>query len=321
MKIKQTVFPALLLLGGALVATPARAHGVVEFPIARQLKCFQDGGFWYPADGSGVPNAACREAFRRSGAYPFQQWNEITGFPQDYNSQASVEQAIKDGTLCSGGDPRKAGLDVRSTQWHKTPIKPQNGKIRVMFYATAAHNPSFVRIYLTKASYVHGEPLRWTDLEQIYAGAAPAPQTIGGKRYYVYDVPIPAGRTGNAVLYLRWQRQDAGREGFYNCSDVTIESAAGVPTDGFPWFGGASSSSRASSRCRATRCAFACWAAIPAARSAWTSAWRSRHRTRPSPRGARSWPTCSTASTARCCASASARAMTSCSMRPTCRPT
>jgi hypothetical protein len=82
-----------------------------------------------------VPNAACREAFRRSGAYPFQQWNEITGFPQDY-SQASVEQAIKDCTLCSGGDLRKAGLDVRSTQWHKTPIKPQSGKIRVMFYAT-----------------------------------------------------------------------------------------------------------------------------------------------------------------------------------------
>lgn len=238
MKIKQTVFPAVLLLGSGLLASPARAHGVVEFPIARQLKCFQDGGYWWPADGSGVPNAACREAFRRSGAYPFQQWNEITGFPEDYNSQASVERAIKDGTLCSGGDPKKAGLDVRSTQWHKTPIKPDKGKIRVMFYATAAHNPSFVRIYLTKASYVYGEPLRWADLEQIYAGAAPAPQTIGGKRYYVYDVPIPAGRTGNAVMYLRWQRQDAGREGFYNCSDVTIESAAGVPTDGFAWFDG-----------------------------------------------------------------------------------
>lgn len=238
MKIKQTVFPALLLLGGGLVATPARAHGVVEFPIARQLKCFQDGGFWWPADGSGVPNAGCREAFRRSGAYPFQQWNEITGFPQDYSSQASVEEAIKDGTLCSAGDPKKAGLDVRSTQWHKTPIKPQNGKIRMMYYATAAHNPSFVRIYLTKASYVYGDALRWSDLQLVYSGAAPAPQTIGGKRYYVYDVPIPAGRTGNAVLYTRWQRQDAGREGFYNCSDVTIETAAGVPTDGFPWFDG-----------------------------------------------------------------------------------
>lgn len=105
MKIKQTVFP-VLLLGSGFLALPARAHGVVEFPIARQLKCFQDGGFWWPADGSGVPNAGCREAFRRSGTYPFQQWNEVTGFPQDYNSQASVEEAIKDGTLCSGGDPK-----------------------------------------------------------------------------------------------------------------------------------------------------------------------------------------------------------------------
>ena len=57
-------------------------------------------------------------------------------------------------------------------------------------------------------------------------------QIIGGRDYYVFDVAIPDGRTGNAVLYTRWQRTDAAGEGFYSCSAITIADA-GQP--GFPW--------------------------------------------------------------------------------------
>ena len=54
---------------------------------------------------------------------------------------------------------------------------------------------------------------------------------MAGKRYYFYNVPVPAGRTGKAVLYTRWQREDSGREGFYNCSDIVLEG----PGVEYPW--------------------------------------------------------------------------------------
>ncbi len=234
MKIQHAWSAALAAGLFAAVAGTAQAHGAVEFPIARQLQCLNDGGFWWPADGSGVPNAACRAAFQRSGNYPFTQYHEVAALTQDYRNPLAVRRQVPDGALCSAGDAKKAGLDAVSSAWHKTPITLENGKFRMLLLATAPHNPSYVEIYLSRPGYSAARSaLRWDDLDLIHQASAPMPETIGGKKYYVYDVPVPAGRTGDAVVYTRWQREDPAGEGFYNCSDVTFEGGGTVPT--FPW--------------------------------------------------------------------------------------
>jgi len=53
------------------------------------------------------------------------------------------------------------------------------------------------------------------------------PPTIpGANGFFEFNVPIPANRTGDAVLFTRWQREDPDGEGFYNCSDITLEGSS-----------------------------------------------------------------------------------------------
>ncbi len=51
--------------------------------------------------------------------------------------------------------------------------------------------------------------------------------------YYELDVPLPANRSGKAVLYTRWQRVDVVGEGFYNCSDINFVNGDSTPGQ---WF-------------------------------------------------------------------------------------
>lgn len=233
-KNRSSVLTRLAILG--LLASPALAwaHGAVSEPAARQYKCRADGGFWDASNTAGM-NAACRQALFATGVhdpYPFQQWNEIAKLiaAPGYDDQALVEQAVPSGKLCSAANPRYKGLDLPSPDWYKTTVIPKDGKIQVKFDATAAHTPSWVKIYLSKPSYNPQNPLGWEDLEPIYEGEAPTPQNSAP--HWTYNVPLPAGRTGNAVLFTHWQRVDPAGEGFYNCSDIKIEGNDGGT---FPW--------------------------------------------------------------------------------------
>lgn len=86
-----------------------------------------------------------------------------------------------------------------------------------------------MRVFITKVTCDPAQPLRWSDLWQIYD--APAPDSIPANgeghlpgtitSFYKLDVNIPAAITGNALLYSYWQREDAGNEAFFSCSDVT----------------------------------------------------------------------------------------------------
>jgi len=224
----------------------AIAHGAVGYPISRQYQCRLEGEYW--GAPSLVPSADCRQAYiagggQGPGSWPFQQWNELSANPIDWgNNQAELEKAVPNGLLCAAGDPRKAGLDnVPATMWRKTTIAPKDGKIDVVWENTQDHNPSTMRIYLSKTSYDPTKPLKWEDLQKIYEEPSPAPTPAHGeghlpgdvRSFYVLHVPIPAGRTGDAVLYSYWQRHDSGNEGFFNCSDITIAPDEGTP--GFPW--------------------------------------------------------------------------------------
>lgn len=222
----------------------ATAHGAVSVPIARQYQCRLEGGYDWPQDGSGITHPDCRMAYQSAGNSPFafQQWNEISANPQGWgDNQQELEKAVPNGLICSAGDRRKAGLDLApSSIWRKTQVVPANGKIEVRWDGTQAHNPARMRVYLSKPSYNPSQPLHWTDLEKIYDEPAPAPEPAnGGGRlsnvttFYRLNVPVPAGRTGGAVLVSYWQRQDSGNEGFFNCSDITI--GTGTIDPGFPW--------------------------------------------------------------------------------------
>ncbi|EKE77855.1 lytic polysaccharide monooxygenase [Gallaecimonas xiamenensis] len=216
--MKRLLSLALLCLLPAL----AQGHGWVSYPKARQAICHDDGGYWSPPDGSAIPNAACRAAFVQSGAYPFTQLNELSANVAQYWDLAAVQAVVKDGSLCSAGDSAKAGLDLPSGHWQKTSLAAGQA-FDYLFRATATHNPSYWQFYLSKPGFnAAQQPLTWADLELIGEADNLSPVTLGGEKYYRLSLTLPAGRSGGAVLYTRWQRDDAAGEGFYNCSDIQI---------------------------------------------------------------------------------------------------
>lgn len=218
-KLLSATSTLLLLL---LAAQTAQAHGYVDFPKARQQICKDDGGYWWPADGSGIPNLACRAAYQRSGGYALTQHHEYSTNVPDYHNQTAVRTAVKNGLLCAGGDSRKAGMDLPSAHWQRTVIDLQTTpQLRVRFRATTPHNPSFWQFYLSNPGFdAAAAPLSWEQLTLIHQqNDVPA---VSG--YYEIDVPMPKNRSGNAVLYTRWQRQDVVGEGFYNCSDLQFSN-------------------------------------------------------------------------------------------------
>ncbi|WP_174990011.1 lytic polysaccharide monooxygenase [Pandoraea aquatica] len=217
----------------AAASTAAYGHGAIESPMARQYQCKLDGGHWQSSDGSAVPNAGCRAAWQilkdENPHRQFDQWNEFAGFaPNQGQNLEDVKRTIPNGLLCAGGDPTKRGMDApQSAGFRKTEI--QNGKMTLTWYATATHNPSFMRAFITKPGWQNTQPLRWEDLEPIYEGETPMP--VDDR--YRYELQLPPGRTGDAIIYSIWQRRDSGNEGFYNCADVTFKGDGGPPPS--PW--------------------------------------------------------------------------------------
>ncbi|MEM8489876.1 MAG: lytic polysaccharide monooxygenase [Pseudomonadota bacterium] len=197
------------------------AHGWSEYPAARQQLCFEQGGIF-----SGTPpNAACAAAKALSGSYPFVQRNEFSINIPDYTNMQTVQSLVPDGSLCYANDSQKRGLGLARDDWYRTELN--NGTFEYVFNATAPHNPSYWQFYLTVPDADLSQPLAWQDLELIQSyDDIPV---VDGK--YRMDVTIPANRSGDAVLFVRWQRVDAVGEGFYNCSDITIVGGDVTPPD------------------------------------------------------------------------------------------
>ncbi|RXJ71435.1 spindolin [Veronia nyctiphanis] len=215
----------------ALASTGAVGHGYMDYPPARQEVCERDGGHWDSDDGSTIPNAACRASFLESSWTPLVQKHEFAKLVSNYRSQDAVEQAVPNGLLCSGGDPDKKGMSLPSADWQTTPIDPaQNGKLRLTYRASTPHNPSYWKIYLSNTSFNPAtDELGWDDVDLIAEfGNLPLTE-INGKKYYQMDITLPTDRSGDAVLFSRWQRNDAAGEGFYNCSDISFGGDIDVP--------------------------------------------------------------------------------------------
>lgn len=216
---------ALIGLASACISSNALAHGFMDFPKARQSICEAQGGYWWPDDGSNIPNLGCRAAFLESGYVQFTQEHEFSVNTANYNSQAAVEANIPNGSLCAAGDKQKRGMDLPSSEWQKTVVTPNSdGQLQVRWLATTPHNPSFWKFYLTKPSFNSAtDVLTWQDLELVSEfGNVDFVKDPDGKRYYNMTINIPKDRSGDAILYTRWQRIDVVGEGFYNCSDIQI---------------------------------------------------------------------------------------------------
>ncbi|OEF07511.1 chitin-binding protein [Vibrio genomosp. F10 str. 9ZB36] len=218
--LKLAVGMAILSSAPSLVS----AHGWSEFPNARQNICYEQGGIW-----SGTPpNEACAQAKDISGTYPFVQRNEYAKNIPDFNSFSAVKAAIPDGTLCYANDAQKRGMGASHTGWKRTELK--TGTFEYVFNATAPHNPSFWEFYLTKPNADLSKQLVWGDLDLIQTeGNVP----VNAGKYRI-NVTIPSERSGDAILFVRWQRDDAVGEGFYNCSDITIVGGDTPPPEPTP---------------------------------------------------------------------------------------
>lgn len=209
-----------ITVGTLLLSNLAWSHGYVDYPKARQQMCKDDGGYWWPADGSGIANLACRSAYQKSGGYALTQHHEYSTNVPDYGNMTAVKAGIKDGLLCAGGDQRKAGMDLPSPHWQSTLIDVKTTPtLKVRFRATTPHNPSFWQFYLSNPDYDSATTaLNWDKLTLIHQQN----DVLAQSGYYEIDVPLPKSRNGKAILYTRWQRQDVVGEGFYNCSDLQL---------------------------------------------------------------------------------------------------
>ncbi|WP_172806729.1 lytic polysaccharide monooxygenase [Endozoicomonas arenosclerae] len=200
------------------------AHGAMEYPIARQYQCYKDSGYW----NDSIPNEACQQAYDESGTLQFDNWNGFAANPENPDDQQSVEKAVPDGMLCSAGISGYNGINLPSEHWQKTDLAP--GKHTISFHATAPHDPSWWRIYLSKEGFDSAsETLDWDDLELITEFGNIVKDS--DDRYRM-EIEIPEGRTGTGILYVRWQREDSGNEGFYSCSDVRFSDDGGNPDPG-----------------------------------------------------------------------------------------
>ncbi|MEM6981552.1 MAG: lytic polysaccharide monooxygenase [Pseudomonadota bacterium] len=238
--IKLNTLSLSAIAGGLLLsmlAPQVQAHGYMDSPKARQAFCQDDGGYWWPEDGTNIPNLACRAAYLESGTVQFVQAIEFSVNTPDYLNQTAVEASVPNGTLCAGGDTAKRGMDLPSPHWQRSDVVPNaNGEIQVRYLASTPHNPSFWQFYLTKPTFnAATDVLTWQDLELVQEHQnVDVIKDTDGERYYQMSVAIPQGRNGDAILYSRWQRNDVVGEGFYNCSDINIVNDA-APTNPNAW--------------------------------------------------------------------------------------
>lgn len=243
---KQQAFAVALALaaGSFLPAQDAWAHGAVAKPIARQYICQRE----YAA---GNLSPVCRAVREAGGEYPIVQWHEYSANPAGMGKDfAEVQKVVPDGLLCAAGSDRKRAIDDVKGWPIQDVFLDSSGAMEVVWDAVVPHDPSRMRVFISKESHPVDQPLKWADLEELQLPAnpsdpnpdlpgVPSPPIEAGTDYktYSFRVKLPQSRSGRAVLYNYWQRTDAGDEGFFNCSDINIRRDVVVDPE-FPWHEG-----------------------------------------------------------------------------------
>ncbi|PVD08816.1 lytic polysaccharide monooxygenase [Streptomyces sp. CS207] len=204
----------------------AEAHGVAMMPGSRTYLCQLDA-----KTGTGAldpTNPACRAALDQSGATALYNWFAVL----DSNAGGRGAGYVPDGTLCSAGDRSPydfSAYNAARADWPRTHLT-SGSTIKVRYSNWAAH-PGDFRVYLTKPGWSPTSELGWDDLELIQTVTDPAQQGSAGADggHYYWDLALPSGRSGDALIFMQWVRSDS-RENFFSCSDVVFDGGNGEVT-------------------------------------------------------------------------------------------
>ncbi|HEY3983572.1 lytic polysaccharide monooxygenase [Cedecea sp.] len=241
----------------------AQKHGSPLIPISRQYQCYKVGGYYWPADGSSIPQTDCRAAYQhvyhkyidesgffvpkkegnkkstkeevdiiQQSNYQFLQWHETSKDIADYNNPEAVKAAIPDGQLCSAGNVGKPNWDERAKVWND-----KSGLDSVTTWRTTdIQKDGEGKIDITYDAAAPHDPsffevyISKPEYDAEKAALKWSDLELLGK---VENVKLENGQykfavnaknyTGKHVIYIRWQRIDPVGEGFYSCSDVNLK--------------------------------------------------------------------------------------------------
>ncbi|GHH82398.1 hypothetical protein GCM10018793_42140 [Streptomyces sulfonofaciens] len=216
----------LLALVFVSLPSPASAHGVAMSPGSRTYLCYKNG---QSSTGALNPtNPACKAAFSQSGGTPLYNWFAVL----DSNAGGKGQGYVPDGKICSAGDKSPynfSAYNAARSDWPKTHLT-SGASIQVQYSNWAAH-PGDFRVYLTKQGWSPTTPLAWGDMSLIQTVTNPPQQGGAGQDggHYYWNVSLPSGRSGNALLFIQWVRSDS-QENFFSCSDVVFDGGHGEVT-------------------------------------------------------------------------------------------
>ncbi len=214
-------------VGLVVLQTPpaAQAHGVTMIPGSRTWLCYQDG--LRPNGEIIAYNPACANAIAQSGTTPLYNWFAVL------RSDAGGRTVgyIPDGQLCSGGTGGPynfAPYNAVRTDWPLTHLT--SGRTIQFRHSNWARHPGTFFLSITRQGWTPGQQLNWSDLQEFASVSNPPDNGgPGALNYYFWDAQLPAGRTGRAMIYIRWVRGDS-QENFFSCSDVIFDGGNGEVT-------------------------------------------------------------------------------------------
>ncbi|MFF6998264.1 lytic polysaccharide monooxygenase [Streptomyces sp. NPDC008313] len=204
----------------------AEAHGVAMMPGSRTYLCQLDA---ITSTGALDPtNPACQDALDQSGSTALYNWFAVL----DSAAGGRGSGYVPDGTLCSAGDRSPydfSAYNAARSDWPRTHLT--SGESMQVQYSNWAAHPGDFRVYLTKPGWSPTSELGWGDLDLIQTVTNPpqqgTPGTNGG--HYYWDLKLPSGRSGNALIFIQWVRSDS-QENFFSCSDIAFDGGHGEVT-------------------------------------------------------------------------------------------
>jgi chitin-binding protein len=210
-----------------VVAAPAAlAHGVAQFPGSRTWLCYQDA---VQSNGQLIPsNPACAAAIAQSGPTSLYNWFAVLRS----DAGGKTTGYIPDNQLCSGGTGGPydfTGYNLNRSDWPVTHLT--SGSNITINYSNWARHPGTFHLAITRQGWDPSSPLKWSDLTE-FASVTNPPDNGGpgdASHWYYWNQAMPSGRSGPAVLYIRWVRSDSN-ENFFSCSDITFDGGNGQVT-------------------------------------------------------------------------------------------
>lgn len=213
--------------GGFIVTnTPAaQAHGATMFPGSRTWFCYQDG---LRDNGQIIAyNPACAQAIAQTGTTPLYNWFAVL------RSDAGGRTVgfIPDGQLCSGGTGGPYDFTAYNAVRNDWPLTHLTSGANITFrHSNWARHPGTFFLAITRPSWTPSMPVTWADLQEFASVTNPPDNGgPGALNYYFWNAQLPAGRTGRAIIYIRWVRSDSN-ENFFSCSDVIFDGGSGEVT-------------------------------------------------------------------------------------------